>query len=83
MADLRELELAYPWLQVIPAVSAEPSREAMSGTLSELAVRAGWPGRDIYVSGPDQMIVKTVRVLRDLGAPPERIHYDLPGDEPG
>jgi NAD(P)H-flavin reductase/hemoglobin-like flavoprotein len=80
MADLRELELAYPWLQVIPAVSAEPARDVMSGTLPELAVKAGWPGRDIYVSGPDQMIVKTVRVLRDLGAPPERIHYDLPGD---
>ena len=80
LADLRELELAYPWLQVIPAVSGEPAKDTMSGTLPELAVRAGWPGRDIYVSGPDQMIVKTVRVLRDLGAPPERIHYDLPGE---
>jgi NAD(P)H-flavin reductase len=82
VADLRELELAYPWLQVIPAVSAEPARASstgtMSGTLPEIAVSAGWPGREIYVSGPDQMIVKTVRVLRDLGAPPERIHYDLP-----
>jgi len=83
MADLRELELAYPWLQVIPAVSAEPARDAMSGTLPELAVQAGWPGRDIYVSGPDQMIVKTIHVLRDLGAPPERIHYDLPDDHLG
>jgi NAD(P)H-flavin reductase len=81
MADLRELELAYPWLQVIPAVSGEQTRDGvMSGTLSELALTAGWPGRDIYVSGPDQMITKTVRVLRDLGAPPEQIHYDLPGD---
>jgi NAD(P)H-flavin reductase/hemoglobin-like flavoprotein len=82
MAELRELELAYPWMQVIPAVSGEQAREGvMAGTLSELAVRAGWPGRDIYVSGPDQMITKTVRVLRDLGAPPGRIHYDLPGDD--
>lgn len=82
MADLRELELTYPWLQVIPAVSAEPARDGvMTGTLSELAVRAGWPGRDIYVAGPDQMIAKTVRVLKDLGAPPERIHYDLPSDQ--
>jgi NAD(P)H-flavin reductase/hemoglobin-like flavoprotein len=82
LADLRELELTYPWLQVIPAVSGEPGGDGvMGGTLSEVAVRAGWPGRDIYVSGPDQMIVKTVRVLRDLGAPPERIHYDLPGDD--
>jgi NAD(P)H-flavin reductase/hemoglobin-like flavoprotein len=84
LPDLRELELAYPWLQVIPAVSGEPTGDSlpdtMSGTLPELAVRAGWPGRDIYVSGPQQMIVKTVRVLRDLGAPPERIHYDLPDE---
>jgi NAD(P)H-flavin reductase/hemoglobin-like flavoprotein len=90
LPDLRELELAYPWLQVIPAVSGEPARsgertrdsypDTMSGTLPELAVRAGWPGRDIYVSGPDTMIVKTVRILRDLGAPPERIHYDLPDE---
>jgi NAD(P)H-flavin reductase/hemoglobin-like flavoprotein len=78
MADLRELELAYPWLQVIPAVSGEPPRDVMPGTLPELAVKAGWPGRDIYVSGPDQMITKSIRVLKDLGAPPERIHYDLP-----
>jgi NAD(P)H-flavin reductase/hemoglobin-like flavoprotein len=81
MADLRELELAYPWLQVIPAVSGEPPKDVMPGTLPELAVKAGWPGRDIYVSGPDQMIVKAVRVLKDLGAPPERVHYDLPGND--
>jgi NAD(P)H-flavin reductase/hemoglobin-like flavoprotein len=85
LPDLRELELSYPWLQVIPAVSGEPARDSgpdtMSGTLPELAVKAGWPGRDIYVSGPDPMIVKTVRILRDLGAPPERIHYDLPDGE--
>jgi NAD(P)H-flavin reductase/hemoglobin-like flavoprotein len=81
LADLRELELAYPWLQVIPAVSGEQAGDAvMAGTLSDLAVKAGWPGRDIYVSGPDKMIVKTVRVLTDLGAPPERIHFDMPGD---
>jgi NAD(P)H-flavin reductase/hemoglobin-like flavoprotein len=81
--DLRELELAYPWLQVIPAVSDEPAREVMLGTLPELAMRAGWPGRDIYVSGPDEMIVKTVRILTDLGAPVDRIRYDLPtGDLP-
>jgi NAD(P)H-flavin reductase/hemoglobin-like flavoprotein len=82
LAELRELELTYPWMQVIPAVSGEQPRDGvMLGTLSELAVKAGWPGRDIYVSGPDQMITKTVRVLHDLGAPPERIHYDLPADD--
>jgi NAD(P)H-flavin reductase/hemoglobin-like flavoprotein len=76
--DLRELELGYPWLQVIPAVSDEPARDVMHGTVPGLAAEASWAGRDIYISGPDEMIVKTVRVLKDLGAPGELIHYDMP-----
>jgi NAD(P)H-flavin reductase/hemoglobin-like flavoprotein len=82
LTDLRELELAYPWLQVIPAVSDEPAREVMHGTMPELAAKASWPGRDIYISGPDEMIVKTVRVLAGLGAPAARLHYDMPGEDP-
>lgn len=78
LADLRELELGYPWLQVIPAVSDEPAHDVMHGTVPELAAKASWAGRDIYISGPDEMIVKTVRVLTDLGAPRELIHYDMP-----
>jgi NAD(P)H-flavin reductase/hemoglobin-like flavoprotein len=76
--DLRELELGYPWLQVIPAVSDEPAHDVMHGTVPELAAKASWQGRDIYISGPDEMIVKTVRVLSELGAPGELIHYDMP-----
>jgi NAD(P)H-flavin reductase len=33
--------------------------------------------RDVYISGPDHMIVKTARVLRERGAPDRLIHYDL------
>jgi len=80
LTDLRELELAYPWLQVIPAVSDEPAHEVMHGTIPELAAKASWPGRDIYISGPDEMIVKTVRMLTDLGAPAARLHYDVAGE---
>jgi NAD(P)H-flavin reductase/hemoglobin-like flavoprotein len=77
--DLRELELGYPWLQVIPAVSDEPARDVMYGTVPELAAKASWAGRDIYVSGPDEMITKTVRALTEAGAPADLIHYDVPG----
>jgi NAD(P)H-flavin reductase/hemoglobin-like flavoprotein len=82
LADLRSMELAYPWLQVIPAVSDEPARttlgeQSMHGTVPELAGQASWPGRDVYISGPDEMIIKTVRLLRELGAPAERMHYDI------
>lgn len=76
--DLRELELAYPWLQVIPAVSDEQARDIMHGRVPDLAAKASWPGRDIYVSGPDEMITKTIQVLTGLGAPASRIHYDMP-----
>jgi NAD(P)H-flavin reductase/hemoglobin-like flavoprotein len=85
LAMLRDMELAYPWLQVLPAVSAEPAsagvvRDVLPGTIPQLAAKASWPGRDIYISGPDEMIRKTVRVLKDLGAPDERIHFDLPAE---
>jgi NAD(P)H-flavin reductase/hemoglobin-like flavoprotein len=80
LAGLAQLEVAYPWLQVIPAVSDEPARDdVMYGTVPELAAKATWAGRDIYISGPDAMIVKTVQVLRDRGAPNYLIHYELGG----
>jgi NAD(P)H-flavin reductase/hemoglobin-like flavoprotein len=80
LAELHQMELAYPWLQVIPAVSDEPARDdIMYGTVPELAAKATWADRDIYISGPDAMIVKTVQVLRERGAPGHLIHYDLGG----
>ena len=76
---LREMELIYPWLQVIPAVSDEPAydHDIMHGTIPELAAKATWADRDVYISGPDHMIVKTARVLRERGAPDRLIHYHL------
>ena len=80
LAELQQMELAYPWLQVIPAVSDESARDdVMYGTVPELAAKATWADRDIYVSGPDAMIVKTVQVLRDRGAPRHLIRYDRGG----
>jgi NAD(P)H-flavin reductase/hemoglobin-like flavoprotein len=79
LPGLYEMELAYPWLQVIPAVSDEPARDVMYGTVPELAAKATWADRDIYISGPDHMIVKTAQVLRERGAPDHLIHYDLSG----
>jgi NAD(P)H-flavin reductase len=73
------MELIYPWLQVIPAVADEPACEhdMMHGTIPELAAKAAWAERDVYISGPDHMIVKTARVLRERGAPDRLIHYDV------
>jgi ferredoxin-NADP reductase len=36
-----------------------------------------WADRDVYISGPDHMIVKTAKVLRERGAPSRLIHYEL------
>jgi len=79
LAELQDMEVAYPWLQVIPALSDEPTRDFMSGTVPELAAGATWTDRDIYVSGPDAMIIRTVQVLRERGAPGRLIRYDLGG----
>jgi NAD(P)H-flavin reductase len=49
----------------------------MSGTVPELAAKAAFAERDIYISGPDHMIVKTARVLKERGAQDHLIHYDL------
>jgi NAD(P)H-flavin reductase/hemoglobin-like flavoprotein len=77
LAELHEMQLAYPWLQVIPATSDEPARDAMSGTVPELAARASVTDRDIYISGPDAMIVKTSQALMGRGVPARLIRYDI------
>jgi NAD(P)H-flavin reductase len=53
------------------AVSDEPAHDhgTMYGTVPELAAKATWADREIYISGPDHMIVKTARVQRERGAP--------------
>jgi NAD(P)H-flavin reductase len=48
------------------------------GTIPALAEKARWDGSDVYVSGPDAMIVAAVEALRDLGADPALVRYDLP-----
>jgi NAD(P)H-flavin reductase len=52
LRSLRELEDACPWLQVIPAVSDEPAHDhdVLYGTVPELAAKATWADRDIYIS---------------------------------
>jgi NAD(P)H-flavin reductase/hemoglobin-like flavoprotein len=77
LGDLHEMELAYPWLQVIPATSDERARDAMAGTVPELAAQAKVTDREIYISGPDAMIVSAAQVVMGRGAPAHLIRYDL------
>ncbi|HYZ54662.1 MAG TPA: globin domain-containing protein [Streptosporangiaceae bacterium] len=78
MPDLQRMEMAYPWLQVIPVVSEEAARDTIHGTIPDVVAGATWKDRDIYVSGPDEMTAKTVSELKRRGAPEELIHYDCP-----
>jgi NAD(P)H-flavin reductase len=78
LADLRQLEANYPWLQVIPVVSEEAAPDAIFGSVPDVVGLSSWRDRDIYVAGPDAMIARTVSELKDRGAPAERIHYDDP-----
>jgi hypothetical protein len=59
-------------------VSDEPTREdVMYGAVPELAAKATWTDRDIYISGPDTMITQTVQ--REAAAHAEPEDADLPG----
>jgi NAD(P)H-flavin reductase len=78
---LRRMEMDSPWLEVIPATSQEMAEGTRHGTIPSLARKARWQDRDVYISGPDAMIVKTVQVLRDAGAPADLLHFDLPDYE--
>jgi len=78
MRALRTMELDYPWLQIVPVTSDQAGLDTMHGTIADIAATTPWAERDVYISGPDAMIVSTVSTLRDLRAPPERLHYDLP-----
>jgi NAD(P)H-flavin reductase len=75
---LRQMELDSPWLEVIPVTSQEMAEGTRHGTIPDMAAHAQWQDRDVYVSGPDPMIIETVAVLQALGVPADLLHYDLP-----
>lgn len=52
-------------------------RDQATGRLATaLGHRAMWPEQDVYLSGPTPFVEQTVRVLKELGAPPGRIFHD-------
>jgi NAD(P)H-flavin reductase/hemoglobin-like flavoprotein len=74
-----DLERRLPWLSVRPVV-AEHGTRGFSGLLPEAVREFGpWPEHDGYLSGPPQMIRKSVDVLLSAGIPAERIRHDFMG----
>ncbi len=77
LPDLRALEARFPWLRVIPVVSADPTFHGMHGAVPDVLDRfAGLSGHDVYVSGPTPMVEASVTNLQKLGVPAIRIHHD-------
>jgi NAD(P)H-flavin reductase/hemoglobin-like flavoprotein len=76
MADLRVLQSAYPALLVIPVVSHDPGFAGTKALLPEVVGRhASFENADVFISGPDDMVRETERVLaRRVAA--DQIHRD-------
>lgn len=77
LRDLWRLTDAYPWLELTPVTSDDPTFDGMQGNVGRVAARY-MPHRDCeaYVAGPAEMVRETIRVLQRSGMSRERIHYD-------
>jgi NAD(P)H-flavin reductase/hemoglobin-like flavoprotein len=74
LAALRRLAARHPWLSVVPVVADDPGFGSEHGTAAEVVARYGpWPDHDCFVAGPAGEVHGTVRALRGLGVPDERI----------
>jgi NAD(P)H-flavin reductase/hemoglobin-like flavoprotein len=78
LPDLRVLESICPDLKVIPVVSHQPDFVGMKGLLSDVTVQcANCEDREVFISGPDRMVLQTARRLASrVGA--GRIRHDPP-----
>ncbi|WP_129841516.1 globin domain-containing protein [Streptomyces sp. RFCAC02] len=74
-----DLQRRLPWLSVRPVV-AELATRGTQGLLPEAVRQSGpWRESDGYLSGPPQMIRKSVDALVSAGIPVERIRHDFMG----
>jgi NAD(P)H-flavin reductase/hemoglobin-like flavoprotein len=78
LPDLWKLETSYPWLRITPAVSDERGYSGIRGLLPDVIARhRPLPGDDVYISGPSEMVEKSIQVLSTTGMRKWRIHSDL------
>jgi NAD(P)H-flavin reductase len=76
MQALALLEVSYPLLTVVPAVSGDPDWAGCTGLLPDVVRQhAVCEGREVFISGPGSMVTEAVRMLarRVSGA---QIHHD-------
>jgi NAD(P)H-flavin reductase/hemoglobin-like flavoprotein len=78
LPDLRVLEWIYSALTVIPVVEQQEEFDGINGSLPDVAARyAKCEGREIFVSGPELMVRRTIALLAGR-VRPGQIRYDPP-----
>jgi NAD(P)H-flavin reductase len=78
LPDLWKLETGYPWLRITPVVSDERDYSGIRGLLPDVVARQRpQAGDDVYISGPAEMVRKSIEVLSITGMRKWRIHTDL------
>jgi NAD(P)H-flavin reductase/hemoglobin-like flavoprotein len=77
-AALREMDRSYPWLTVLPALSADQLTGLERGSAVDVALRRNlWQGREmVYVCGSDQMVAGSLKRLVGAGVPESEIRYE-------
>ncbi len=68
----------WPWLQVVPVLSADaPWRHAEGGFAVDAALRHGiGPDHEVYVCGTDDMVAGSIARLRHAGVADARIFHE-------
>jgi len=84
MPALHDLSSRFPWLQVVPVVSETTGFPGLTGNVSDAALGySGWPGREIFISGPAEMTRRAVGQFREAGYPGSLLHFDEDGMQDG
>jgi len=75
--DLWRLTDAYSGLQLTLVTSDDPAFDGMQGNVGRVAARY-LPSRECeaYVAGPADMVRDSIRALKRVGIPRDRVHYD-------
>jgi NAD(P)H-flavin reductase/hemoglobin-like flavoprotein len=74
---LRNLAERASWLNLVPAVSADPGWRGEAGTATQVALRQrDWSGHEIYVCGPAAMVADARRRLTQAGCSPHKINTE-------
>ncbi|WP_063774713.1 globin domain-containing protein [Kitasatospora azatica] len=78
LQSLHQLSSVFPRLLLVPVVSEEIGFQGVQGRLPEVVPAQGhWNEHEVFVAGPDDMVVSMVERFHREGVPAERLHYDL------